>query len=116
MKHLFITLTIFFIISNVNSQNYIYWSSTETNDIQRKRLSGDFVMETLIGNQNTPRGISIDYEHGKLYFADGEHNSISVVNLDGSGLEYLNETNEPIDVYWIKTKSWGLGINHRKSV
>lgn len=101
---LLLTLTlIIFTILNSNSQNYVYWSSTTTNDIKRSNLDGAN-SETVIIDQNTPRGIAIDYEHGKLYFADGEHNAITAVNLDGSNSFSLVYVDKPIDIFIDKSK------------
>lgn len=99
MKNITLITLLLFVFSNINSQNFIYYSSSEDNNIQRKRLNGILSFdEVVINQQNTPRGIAIDYDHGRIYFADGEHNSITVANLDGSNLEYLNDTDEPVDV------------------
>lgn len=90
-------LITFNILVNIHAQTYIYWTDADDNVIRRANISTR-VVETIIYSQNTPRGITIDYEHGRLYFADGEHNSITGSFLNGDEVEYINEVTEPIDV------------------
>ena len=96
---------IFLIYSFSFSQIYVYWTDATNDNIHRAKLDGTGEEEVL-GFQNTPRGITIDYEHGKFYFADGEHDAITSANLDGTDVEYLNYTPEPIDVFYDKSTGY----------
>ena len=98
MKKLFLIIVMFSILGVISAQTYLYWSDADANKIYRAKLDSD-TSETVLIEQNTPRGITIDYEHGKLFFADGEHNSITSANLDGSNINFLNNVTEPIDLY-----------------
>ncbi len=98
MKNLLLFVFIFSAYLGLNAQTYIYWCDADENVVKRVNINTGNT-ETILYGQNTPRGITIDYEHGKLFFADGEHDAITVSNLDGTELSFLNNVSEPIDVF-----------------
>ena len=76
---------------------HVYWTNmgsplggASNGSLQRARLDGSQV-ETIVpvGSINTPKQMTIDHEHGKLYFCDREGAKVWRANLDGSELEVL---------------------------
>lgn len=64
----------------------LYWVFRDK--VQRGNLDGTG-METLISGLVNPRGIALDVQAGKLYFADATTGSIERANLDGSNLQTI---------------------------
>jgi len=89
--------------TTASAQLHLYWSSSASNNIQRANLNGDN-QEIAVDLQNTPRGLAIDYERGRLYFANGEHNSITSVTLNGSEAYSIVSVTKPIDIALDKAK------------
>ena len=76
---------------------HVYWTNMgnplgggNNGKLQRSKLDGSAV-ETIVpvGSINTPKQMTIDHVHGKLYFCDREGAKVWRANLDGSQLETL---------------------------
>ena len=72
----------------------IYWTDFRTHKIQRADLDGSNI-ETLITRLDTPDGIALDVNRGKIYWTDESlwvgrgGGAIQRANLDGSDIETL---------------------------
>lgn len=98
-----------------NIHNKLYWTDILAS-IRRSNLDGTAV-ETLIQGPPTfdPRGIALDIESGKMFWADIFHDVIFKANLDGSSAEILIDgLGNPADValdsieakiYWTDTEA-----------
>ena len=69
----------------------IFWTDSGTDKIQRANLDGSNVEDLVTRTQGleTPNGIALDVEAGKMYWTDGNTNKIQRANLDGSNIEDL---------------------------
>jgi hypothetical protein len=94
----FLTLIFTLCISLIAiAQTHLYWTDLEQNSIERKELKWG-IKQTVIPFENTPRGIAIDNRNGKIYYADGEDNTVTVANLDGTNAAWLEAFIRPGDV------------------
>ncbi|SMO91272.1 T9SS type A sorting domain-containing protein [Gracilimonas mengyeensis] len=96
---------------------YLYWSQEASFDTEIYRTSlDDFTSEMLVDAGGSVRGIALDTENGKIYWADLQNSgAIERANLDGTEIETLvsGETTEgtldiALDIangkmYWVKT-------------
>jgi len=75
-------------------RGHIYYSSLRK--IQRANLDGSAVEDVVVfsedDNPSGPTGMLVDWEGGKLYWADDWNWKIRRANLDGSGIEDLVDT------------------------
>ena len=70
--------------SSASDMVKIYWANVDENsEIQRADSDGAGIL-TLVSGLDTPLGIAIDENDGKLYWADNGTGKIHRANLDGS--------------------------------
>ncbi|WAR04037.1 LRP4-like protein [Mya arenaria] len=65
-------------------EDYVYWTDTILDRIQRARLNGSAVEDVITTGLDTPDGMVIDEIGRKIYWTDTGLNRIEVANLDGS--------------------------------
>jgi DNA-binding beta-propeller fold protein YncE len=98
MKKLTLFFLLFVISCSAFSQRYLYFTDTELNLVGRYSLAvGE--NEIIVPNENTPRGIAIDYERGRMFYADGEEHTIIAVDLNGQNPVSLGWFSAPADLF-----------------
>ena len=73
------------------SDHQMYWTDAGTDKIQRANLDGTNIQDIVTG-LNTPWGIAVDVQGGKIYWADAGTDKIQRANLDGTNIQDLVTT------------------------
>ena len=63
---------------------YLFWSDWGLKAIQRAQLDGSDIKVLINTSLNFVNGITIDYDHDRLYFVDAAYDRIESVTLDGT--------------------------------
>ena len=67
----------------------MYWTDPGTSKIQRANLDGSNIENLITTGLDSPTGIALDIQNGKMYWADEFTSKIQRANLDGSNIENL---------------------------
>lgn len=65
--------------------NWMYWTESGAEKIQRARLNGANVQDLVTG-LGQPRGIALDLEGGRMYWTDIITRKVQSAGLDGSNV------------------------------
>lgn len=77
----------------------LYFTNDWYDKIQRSDLDGGNVTNLVTSGLGSPRGLALDTNAGKMYWADWSADRIGRANLNGSNIEYiLTGLHEPLHV------------------
>ncbi len=68
------------------TQNLMFLSDHVNNAIMRANLDGTGLTASLIPGRETPRGLTVDPHHGRLYWLEGADGRLYSAALDGTGV------------------------------
>lgn len=97
------------------AKGHIYWTNMGRADqrdghIFRSDLDGSDIVEIVPpGGAFTPKQLKLDAAGGKLYWSDREGMAVMRCNLDGSGIEMLVSTGDPV-VQKGQSQRWCVGL------
>ena len=76
-------------VSEPHAMPELYWTDMSEHKIQRSDLDGSNVEDLVTSGLNTPVGLAVDVDAGKMYWTDMRTRKIQRANLDGSNVEDL---------------------------